>query len=920
MSNNRTELYNPNYKIGIKELTLKQLSEGLPNYDVLVDKVKKIREESKKVDRVYLERNSFETLKYDNIFSILGGRGAGKTSILFTLYKNLKNDERNIMVPIVMPELLDKNENIISWILSAIETCLDDIEDKLIEESKYNKDSDWYKKMCEEFEFFDRCVFNKKNKLRKRFNELKQVFYDNENKNFGNNYSESSELMANSVKSGFEIISKFITFWNTLIEVYSQCLIASSNKEPTPLIFLFIDDADLKPDIINELLFVIPKFLSHPNVVVFISGSQKTFALAVKNHMYKSITQNTYDLMSLMDVEHKYNGDSYKSDDNSRIKFSELRYGKEYYLVDKLSDEILRKLFPVYNRFYIKKYDTYEKKQAFQIFKEDVPTCRESIRFSEKITKLLNDYYYSIMKMHYEHIECMSIHDKSEPSIETAREKKNNFKLLKANDDFVGEFENGFYLSFFGRYARDISAVYFALKEMLVSLEDILEKLYSGKYGIEENEIPLKCIESTHSVVIKFLNSAISSNRNLRMFASSVDKMVKTQLLHWQLYIDYSKVLEIFKQSEYLDFNLKNPDPFIEMLCLLNFIEQLIVLMMPQRRRSHGINEIHEFIKSARIKVIQYSDDIDELFNQYYVFDSFNIVPSFDINKIEHQNNYINGIHKLDLLDKYHEYNSLANQEWLELLSNVYFKRYSPFARLAEFSDELLLIKEKVLIDNSYNEMRKKYYHYLRTELSIVNEKNKAFHSVRNQKNIKKNILDPMTENILQLENSIHNIVLYINNISYKQDIREHLELLDFYENKLLKKEVYKLMNLIKSKKVARNDIVRQLNKIQIIIEADTDDYISLHLWYDTFEELLDNNIKVGIVESNETFNGAIKAITMHYEDYVNYYTSIIRYKIATENKTLPIQMSDRKLKDLVTPYIDRLEKREWKELTGLEW
>lgn len=456
MSNNRTELYNPNYKIGIKELTLKQLSEGLPNYDVLVDKVKKIREESKKVDRVYLERNSFETLKYDNIFSILGGRGAGKTSILFTLYKNLKNDERNIMVPIVMPELLDKNENIISWILSAIETCLDDIEDKLIKKNKYNKDSDWYKKMCEEFEFFDRCVFNKKNKLRKRFNELKQVFYDNENKNFGNNYSESSELMANSVKSGFEIISKFITFWNTLIEVYSQCLIASSNKEPTPLIFLFIDDADLKPDIINELLFVIPKFLSHPNVVVFISGSQKTFALAVKNHMYKSITQNTYDLMSLMDVEHKYNGDSYKSDDNSRIKFSELRYGKEYYLVDKLSDEILRKLFPVYNRFYIKKYDTYEKKQAFQIFKEDVPTCRESIRFSEKITKLLNDYYYSIMKMHYEHIECMSIHDKSEPSIETAREKKNNFKLLKANDDFVGEFENGFYLSFFGRYARDI--------------------------------------------------------------------------------------------------------------------------------------------------------------------------------------------------------------------------------------------------------------------------------------------------------------------------------------------------------------------------------------------------------------------------------------------------------------------------------
>lgn len=451
---------------------------------------------------------------------------------------------------------------------------------------------------------------------------------------------------------------------------------------------------------------------------------------------------------------------------------------------------------------------------------------------------------------------------------------------------------------------------------MLEGLGEILKKLYEGEFGVAEDQIPSKCIENTHSVVKKFIESAIFSNNNLKMFSKSVDDMVKTQLLHWQLYVDYSKVLEIFKQPEYYDSNLRKPDPFIEMLCLLNFVEQIIVLMMPQRKKCHGINEIQEFLKSAVINVIQYVDDIDELFNQYYVFNSLNIIPKFDIDKIENQNSFINGIKALDLLNKYDKYNGLANQEWVKLLSNVYFRRYSPFARLKDFKDELLIINNQELIDTRYKDMKNCYYEYLRTKFSKFKMTKKGIKDVKDKK---PKILDLMTDSILKLENSIESITVYISEFSYKENLQKTLKLLDIYRNSFLKKEVYKLINLIKLKKFVRSDMIKQLKKIQMIIEADVDNSISLRLWYDDFLDLLNSNMKIQKIDSNESFNTAVETIMSNYTKYIDYYVSMIESKIAKENSNLPIQYNDKKLQELIGPYIERLEQQEWKKLTGME-
>ena len=146
---------NPTYKTGIKTLTDVQLKNGLPSYTILLDKIETIRENAKTVSRIPID-GSFENLKYDNIFSILGGRGAGKTSILLTILDKLKSDAGNIniIMPIIMPELIDNGDSFIGWILSAVEKEIQNIENR-IKERGYRKDDSAYVQMCDKYHFLN---------------------------------------------------------------------------------------------------------------------------------------------------------------------------------------------------------------------------------------------------------------------------------------------------------------------------------------------------------------------------------------------------------------------------------------------------------------------------------------------------------------------------------------------------------------------------------------------------------------------------------------------------------------------------------------------------------------------------------------------------------------------------------------------
>lgn len=243
---------NPTYKNGIKTLTETQLKNGLPNYDLLKNKLQIIREHAGQMPDGVVIDGSYENLKYDNIISILGGRGAGKTSILLTIYHELEKDTDNIniLMPLIMPELIDNSDSFIGWILSAVEKNLQDIEKK-IKECGYRSDQSYYAQMCDKYHFFDRCVFNNNNDLRKTFEELKKSYYARIYNARRGEWDLSSDMaLVSSINDkGFSLIEQFTKYWNKLVDTYRGYYKKKYDIIKTPLIFFMIDDADLKPQI-----------------------------------------------------------------------------------------------------------------------------------------------------------------------------------------------------------------------------------------------------------------------------------------------------------------------------------------------------------------------------------------------------------------------------------------------------------------------------------------------------------------------------------------------------------------------------------------------------------------------------------------------------------------------------------------------
>lgn len=920
-------LNNPNYKTGVKILTESQMRMGLPLYDTLLNKIERVRYEATLVDRSMLLRQSFENLKYDQIFSILGGRGAGKTSVLMTLRHELEQGKHNVIFPIIMPELIEDDESIVSWIISAMKENLEKVENT-ISNFGYKNNSEEYQEFCKERKLFDRCAFNHQNRLRQLLNELSNAYYATEfrNQNSTADYATYKELLANGVESSYSLTKKFTKYWNELIDVYTKYLheLHTTNQNTpeykSPLIFIFIDDADLKPQILNELLFVIPKYLSHPNVVVFVSASQKTLAYSVKNFMYKSITQNTFDLPALMDIEHQYNGNSILDGEGKTIKFHDLRYGREYDKIKKLADEILRKIFPIYNRFYLRKYDSYQDKGMLQMFADEQPDCQNTVKLSIKLTEELKKFKNKIIELHKE-----SILFKRNLNSEVLTVKITSFKLVEETSEYLA---NEMYISFLGRYSRDISSVYYAFKDALTAMVTLLENYYANTKKPVLDEMSEEFIESMYEIVTKFITAAVDSNRNLTMFSRSVRDLVKMRLLHWQLYVDYAKILDIFKEERYFQGNKNHIEPFVEMFCLLNLVEQLIVLVIPQRKTTHGYEEFPHLLQLCGIEIVDCKPyikkkDIYNMLNQFFTFYKFDIIPRFDINRLEHRKSFIRGVESLGIINddqlQFLEItkNAFLSSKWYDMLISSFISTYTVLSVVPQYKSELFVFSEKLLyLDKYYLNFQKKYSESLKRVFlweDIVKEK-------PNEKTMR--IIETQ---IIDLNTAIDSLYLVYNIASgsknkttslFNQLIRqaEYIDIeIALYANRFFNR-------FVGDSPIRRRDFLIELGIIEQIAK-NSEESLSKE-WFDdfTFElrkcfVILTNGIEY------DNYKQACENLGKSYESYIAYYASIIfgEYKGNTSNEYKWGVEKNLLLKENLPQKYAALQYKEWCRIIEME-
>lgn len=265
----------------------------------------------------------------NNFISILGERGAGKTSMLLTILdeindknKSLSNNKikKDFIIPIIDPDKMNLEKNSLGWIIYSF----DEVIQNIVQHEKVNKEY---------------CTDNRQViELEVLYKNLKtcyircREFYRNNLATLSDGKIEYEKVNQNIILADINLEKLFNEFVEKYIEVIKFIEENEDNmlSNEEPLIFISFDDIDIKPKYGPEILNVISNYLAHPNIVVLICGEENTFKESLVIDMW-----NRYDIP-----------ESFQSD----LKLGESRL---FHNISNRADDVLAKILPAKNKYHL---------------------------------------------------------------------------------------------------------------------------------------------------------------------------------------------------------------------------------------------------------------------------------------------------------------------------------------------------------------------------------------------------------------------------------------------------------------------------------------------------------------------------------------------------------------------------------------
>lgn len=313
-------------KFGARVLTREELILTLPTYDKLLDQIEEIRGQSWNSE----ETSNLLNQKINNI-SILGARGSGKTSILKTLIRDLEkqneentSDDINIILPMMIPESMSDDKNLMSMILGLFKGVVDRMDEMETEQHRRNP----------------KCWEVHESDVQKQYNHLMKIFclIQPEFKKVSIEQYTTENDYVRKHSEVYQAEIDFLTSLNGLINLIVQNgkkkdSVTSDKK----LIFVFIDDIDLSTHRCVDVVRTLLAYLSHPRIVTVLSGDLQTFEEAL-----------TIDFLR---KEHALSGDI------ANIHFVDADSGAFLERKKELSYEYIKKVLPAPYRHHVKVWD-----------------------------------------------------------------------------------------------------------------------------------------------------------------------------------------------------------------------------------------------------------------------------------------------------------------------------------------------------------------------------------------------------------------------------------------------------------------------------------------------------------------------------------------------------------------------------------
>lgn len=246
-----------------------QINKIMPTYQVMLKQLKDIRDYAAKSE--YKDRNQ-STRKQDinNTIGIFGQRGTGKSSALYTLREELEKSQDNILLPLIEPDNFGGNTKIIGSIVGFLQAEGNKLL-KALEKKQPNSNN------CtclNENRYYNNGTLIPNNPLKQIINETIEyhLYTESQYRSVLNHHYED---LATHIKKSSRLLIPDIAFKNKLNELIDEivCVKKALNKcEDTVLIYIFIDDIDLKTSKTRELMDALLQYTNHPNIVTVLSG------------------------------------------------------------------------------------------------------------------------------------------------------------------------------------------------------------------------------------------------------------------------------------------------------------------------------------------------------------------------------------------------------------------------------------------------------------------------------------------------------------------------------------------------------------------------------------------------------------------------------------------------------------------------
>ena len=559
----------PYSKMGIKILSEQQIQNIFPTYETLLDRVEAHRRGLQYIERDLLDQDIQYNLMFDNVYSIMGKRGAGKTSVVFSLKEILKgrNPGFDIVLPIIMPEMIPQDCSIIGWVLSLLEEVVKKLDDKMTRRSS---------------EKFNGCLKNSKTEsLSRIYENTKNLYYAQYyNVEHTDSFIDAVVNTDKMTQNSYDFSKQLISFWYALISAVKD-VHPGENKEP--LIHIIFDDVDLVPEAAIKLFSTIIKYLSHPNIVVYVTADEELIFDVIENNMTKRLEK----VNDLVMYNHVIGGlkRAYDDEDSEELlSFNDdiNKIRKKILIKEELIHETPKrygeKVLPPSCRYYLETFDSIEKKKGFIVDRHNGDTGQDEMYTIEEFLTNEIDRYLK------------AIHLKKE---------KNNFVIITNEDkkvDFIAA-----YLLFWGSTSRQLTNEVYILREFVNRLIKINEK----KKAVSQNQnYRTHYCRRIYQAIWDFAYTTLIVSGNVTLRSDEIKDLLNELLLYSEdnggVYIDYLSLRERAERELVFSLDTRHENElreYISLFVLAFFIENFLKLEnlvntieeSEERKKVHGM-------------------------------------------------------------------------------------------------------------------------------------------------------------------------------------------------------------------------------------------------------------------------------------------------------------------------------------------